>query len=168
MSSFVLVPTNEVICVHFASFFPECLGMIYHYLCIAVYFTMPDTICFVMFFEQITGSLSLACTLMSGVPLNVNSCLPLLLSYQINSSTELGSLTGMIILAGLLLLPQPELSLVVWCHFGLLLLWMELQGPDKVPVLILRSNYFSSSSGSQTSLFIFFNSWWWWLNWSNC
>ena len=74
---------------------------------------MPDTISFVMFFEQITGSLSLACTLMSGVPLNVNSCLPLLLSYQINSPTELGSLTGMIILAGLLLLPQPELSLVV-------------------------------------------------------
>ena len=85
---------------------------------------MSNTISFVIsIFRTDNGeSISSVCAFIQGVPLNVNSRFPLLLSSQIILLTELGSWTGMIISAGLLLLLLSELSLVVRCRFRLLLL----------------------------------------------
>ena len=132
-----------------------------------VYLTMSDTISFVIsVFRTDNGeSISSACTFMPVVPLNVNSRFPLLLWSQINSSTKLGSSTGMIISAGLLLSLLSELSLVVRCRFRLPLLQDGIAGTWRVTSTDLAA----STSGSQTSLFTyFFNDWRWWLNWSNC
>ena len=91
---------------------------------------MSDTIYFVInVFRTDNGeSISSACTFMSDVPLNVNSCFPLLLSSQLNSSAELGSSTEMIISAGLLLSLLSELSLVIQCRFRLPLLQEGIAG----------------------------------------
>ena len=91
---------------------------------------MSNTIAFVI---NVLGtnngeSISSACTFMLDVPMNANSHFLFLLSSQMNQSTELGSSTGMVVSAGLLLSLLSELSLVVRCRFQLFLLQDRIAG----------------------------------------
>ena len=73
-------------------------------------------------------SISSACTFMLDVSMNANSHFLFLLSSQMNQSTELGSSTGMVMSAGLLLSLLSELSLVVRGRFQLFLLQDRIAG----------------------------------------